>query len=121
MMRNIMIDDEDDDILEEEVVDAPKSQESQENKAKEIIKKGLDDAKEIVNLLKQIENKIDAFGESDVIQELIILHEEIIPSLLLGDYDRLTGAMPETEKEITYLVAKQRRKEIFEKLLEKYM
>ena len=117
-MGRIMIDDDDDDILEEEVVVAPKSK---ENQAKEIIKKGLDDAKEIVNLLKQIENKIDAFGESDVIQELIILHEEIIPSLLLGDYDKLTGAMPETEKEITYLVAKQRRKEIFEKLLEKYM
>ena len=115
-MGKIMIDDDDDDILEEVT-----PQQNKEDQAKEIIKQGLNDAKEITSLLKQIEKKIDVFGEVEVIQELIILLEDIIPCLLLGDYNRLTSVVSETEKEITVLIAKQRRKEIFDKLVEKYI
>ena len=120
-MSWIEIDDDDDDIVEEGV--AVKSQPKEltkQDQAKQIIKLGLEDAKDIVVLLEKIEKIIEPFGDLDTILELKTLYNEVIPDLLMGNYSEILGVLPEDAKEVAMVVAKQRRKNIFENLLEKY-
>ena len=115
-MSYIEIDDDDDDIVVE-----PESQSIiKEDKVKAIIKQGLSDIQDIVTLLEKIENLIEPFGDLETILELKTLYGEVIPDILLGNYDNVTGVMPEDAKEITMVMIKQRRKNMFNKLADKY-
>ena len=117
-MSYIEIDNDDDDIIEKP------SQLSQpvtkEEKARAIIKQGLQDTEDIVTLLEKIEKIIEPFGDLDAILELKTLYKEVIPDILLGNYENLIGAMSDDLKEITLVAAKQRRKAIFNALSDKY-
>lgn len=120
-MSWIEIDDDDDDIVEEDVAVKSQSKElTKQDQAKQIIKLGLEDAKDIVVLLEKIEKIIEPFGDLDTILELKTLYNEVIPDLLIGNYSEILGVLPEDTKEVAMVVAKQRRKNIFENLLEKY-
>lgn len=115
-MSYIEIDDDDDDIVVEEAVKPMTKQEQ----VKAVIKQGMDDIQDIVVLLEKIEKLIEPFGDLETILELKTLYSEVIPDVLLGNYDNITGAMPEEVKEITMVAVKQRRKNMFNKLVEKY-
>lgn len=115
-MSYIEIDDDDDDL----VVDTKPQEKSKKEQAKEVIKHGLEDIKRIVSLLEEIEKYIEPFGELETILELKTLYNEVIPDVLLGNYDNITDAMPEETKEITMVMIKQRRKAMFDKLAKKY-
>ena len=115
-MSYIEIDDDDDDI----VVESDLKPTTKEDKAKAVIKQGLNDIQDIVSLLEKIEKLIEPFGDIETILELKTLYGEVIPDILLGNYDNVVGAMPEDAKEITMAVVKQRRKNMFNKLADKY-
>ena len=115
-MSYIEIDDDDDDIVVEGAVKPMTKQEQ----AKAVIKQGMDDIQDIVSLLEKIEKLIEPFGDLETILELKTLYGEVIPDILLGNYDNVVGAMPEDAKEITMAVVKQRRKNMFNKLADKY-
>ncbi len=115
-MSYIEIDDDDDDI----VVDVAPRPITKEDKAKAIIKQGLNDIQDIVALLEKLENLIEPFGELETILELKTLYGEVIPDILLGNYDNVVDTMPEDAKEITMVMIKQRRKNMFNKLADKY-
>ena len=116
-MSYIEIDDDDDDIVESQTEEQPQTK---EERAKQVIKLGLEDAKDIVVLLEKIEKIIEPFGDLDTILELKTLYDEVIPDLLMGNYSELIGVLPEDAKEVAMVVAKQRRKNIFDRLVEKY-
>ena len=115
-MSYIEIDDDDDIVIDVE----PQQPITKEDKAKAIIKQGLSDIQDIVTLLEKIENLIEPFGDLGTILELKTLYGEVIPDILLGNYDNVTGVMPEDAKEITMVMIKQRRKNMFNKLADKY-
>ncbi len=119
-MSWIEIDDDDDDIVEDAVEQSEVKVMTQQEQAKQIIKLGLEDAKDIVVLLEKIEKIIEPFGDLDTILELKTLYNEVIPDLLMGNYSEILGVLPEDTKEVAMVVAKQKRKNIFENLLEKY-
>ena len=68
----------------------------------------------------KIEKLIEPFGDLETILELKTLYGEVIPDILLGNYDNVTDAMPEDAKEITMVMIKQRRKNMFNRLADKY-
>ena len=115
-MSYIEIDDDDDDI----VVEPAQKPQTKEEQAKAIIKQGLDDIQDIVSLLEKIEKLIEPFGDLETILELKTLYGEVIPDILLGNYDNVTDAMPDDAKEITMVMIKQRRKNMFNRLADKY-
>lgn len=115
-MSYIEIDDDDDNI----VVESDLKPATKEDKAKAVIKQGLNDIQDIVSLLEKIEKLIEPFGDIETILELKTLYGEVIPDILLGNYNNVVGAMPEDAKEITMAVVKQRRKNMFNKLADKY-
>lgn len=116
-MSYIEIDDDDDDIVESQIEEKPQTK---EDKIKAVIRQGMDDIQDIIALLEKIEKLIEPFGDLETILELKTLYSEVIPDVLLGNYDNITGAMPEEVKEITLVAIKQRRKNMFNKLVEKY-
>ena len=116
-MSYIEIDDDDDEIVESQTEE--KSQ-TKEDKIKAVIRQGMDDIQDIIVLLEKIEKLIEPFGDLETILELKTLYGEVIPDILLGNYDNITEAMPEEVKEITLVAVKQRRKNMFSKLVEKY-
>ena len=116
-MSYIEIDDDDDDIVESQTEEKPQTK---EDKIKAVIRQGMDDIQDIVSLLEKIEKLIEPFGDIETILELKTLYGEVIPDILLGNYDNVVGAMPEDAKEITMAVVKQRRKNMFNKLADKY-
>ena len=117
-MSYIEIDDDDDDLV---IESKPASQPlSKEEQAKAIIKQGMNDIEDILALLEKIEKLIEPFGDLETILELKTLYGEVIPDILLGNYDNVIGAMPEDAKEITMVMIKQRRKNMFNKLSDKY-
>ena len=112
-MSIIMIDDDDDNVLD--------SQENSDvSQLKDVVKQGLNDLKEIVTLLDKILVLIEPFGDSDVIEELMILYGEVIPNTIVGDFSEITEGLYDEELEITKLALSQRRKAIINGLLEKY-
>lgn len=116
-MSYIEIDD-DDDIVEDAVVESKTF--TQQDKAKQVIKLGLEDANDIYVLLEKIEKIIEPFGDLDTILELKTLYGEVIPDLLKGDYSTLLTGVPEDEEEIATSILRKRRKTIFNKLADKY-
>lgn len=115
-MSYIEIDDDDDDL----VVDTKPQEKTKKEQAREVIKHGIEDTKKIVSLLEEIEQYIEPFGELETILELKTLYSEVIPDILLGNYDNITDVMSEEAKEITMVMVKQRRKAMFDKLAKKY-
>lgn len=116
-MSYIEIDDDDDDIVEEQSEEKPQTK---EDKIRAVIKQGMDDIQDILSLLEKIEKLIEPFGDLDTILELKTLYGEVIPDILLGNYDEITSAMPEDVKEVTMVMIKQRRKTMFNNLVSKY-
>lgn len=116
-MSYIEIDDDDDIVVDEQSETRPQTKEEQ---ARAIIKQGMEDIQDIVSLLEKIEKLIEPFGDLETILELKTLYGEVIPDILLGNYDNVIGAMPEDAKEITMVMIKQRRKNMFNKLSDKY-
>ena len=117
-MSYIEIDDDDDDIVVDEQPE--KKPQTKEEQARAIIKQGMNDIEDILALLEKIEKLIEPFGDLETILELKTLYGEVIPDILLGNYDNVIGAMPEDAKEITMVMIKQRRKNMFNKLSDKY-
>ena len=117
-MSYIEIDDDDDDIVVD--TEPQKQAKTKEEIARNVIKQGITDTQKIVNLLEQMEEIIEPFGELETILELKTLYSEVIPDILLGNYDNIVGAMPDDVKEVTMVMIKQRRKSIFDKLAKKY-
>ena len=115
-MSYIEIDDDDDDI----VVEANVKPLTKEDQARAIIKQGMDDIQDIVVLLEKLEELIEPFGDLETILELKTLYGEVIPDILTGNYDNVVSSMPEDAKEITMVMVKQRRKNMFNKLADKY-
>ena len=116
-MSYIEIDDDDDDIVESQIKEKPQTK---EDKIKAVIKQGMDDIQDIVVLLEKIEKLIEPFGDLETILELKTLYSEVIPDVLLGNYSTLLEGLNESDKEVVLIITKQRRKTIFDKLVEKY-
>lgn len=116
-MSYIEIDDDDDDIVESQVEEKPQTK---EDKIKAIIRQGMDDIQDIIALLEKIEKLIEPFGDLETILELKTLYSEVIPDVLLGNYSTLLEGLNESDKEVVLIITKQRRKTIFDKLVEKY-
>ena len=110
-MSKIIIDDDDDMIKDD-------SDETAQLKA--TVKQGLEDLKKIIELLNQLYPLMEPFGDETTIDELRILYSEIIPNILIGDYDEVLEGLDKDEKALTMLALNQRRKHIIENLLEKY-
>ena len=116
-MSYIEIDDDDDDIVEPQTEEKPQTK---EDKIKAVIRQGMDDIQDIVSLLEKIEKLIEPFGDLETILELKTLYNEVIPDVLLGNYSTLLEGLNESDKEVVLIITKQRRKTIFDKLVEKY-
>lgn len=116
-MSYIEIDDDDDDIVELQTEEKPQTK---EDKIKAVIRQGMDDIQDIVSLLEKIEKLIEPFGDLETILELKTLYSEVIPDVLLGNYSTLLEGLNESDKEVVLIITKQRRKTIFDKLVEKY-
>ena len=111
-MSGIMIDDDFDPVEEEET--------SSDSELKTVVKQGFKDLEMIVEKLGQLSQLMEPFGDSDTIDELIVLYSEIIPNILIGDYDEALEGLDEDDQAIAKLALNRRRKDIISKLLEKY-
>jgi hypothetical protein len=116
-MSKIIIDefDEDDDIVVNVTSDP------QTESIKEVISQGLKDVDEILILLNKLFDLVEPFGDGVLIQEFKILYGEIMPNILLGNYNEFLEGLTKDEAEEALVAAKKRRKEIFLKLREKYV
>ena len=112
-MNKIMIDDDDFEVTEENISDNLPE-------LKATLVQGVKDLKEIVELLNKLSPLMEPFGESDTINELVILYSEIIPDILIGDYSYALEGLDGDDKEIARLALNRRRKDIVSNLLEKY-
>lgn len=111
-MSGIMIDDDFDPVEEEET--------SSDSELKTVVKKGFKDLEMIVEKLGQLSQLMEPFGDSDTIEELMMLYSEIIPNILIGDYSEALEGLDEDDKAIARLALNRRRKDIISNLLEKY-
>ena len=110
-MSGIMIDD-DFDPVEEESIEEPT--------LKTVVKQGIKDLEMITELLEKLSPLMEPFGDSDTINELRVLYSEIIPNILVGDYEETLEGLSEDDQAIAKLALNQRRKHIVSNLLEKY-
>ena len=110
-MSGIMIDDDFDPVEEET---------SSDSELKTVVKQGFKDLEKIVEKLGQLSQLMEPFGDSDTIDELIVLYSEVIPNILIGDYDEALGGLDEDDQAIAKLALNRRRKDIISKLLDKY-
>ena len=111
-MSGIMIDDDFDPVEEEET--------SSDSELKTVVKQGFKDLKMIVEKLNQLSQLMEPFGDSDTIDELMILYSEIIPNILIGDYSEALEGLDKDDQAIARLALNRRRKDIISNLLEKY-
>ena len=112
-MSKIMIDDDYDDNDVEVATDEHAS-------LKSVVKQGIKDLELIAELLGKLSPLMEPFGDSDTIEELVILYSEIIPNILLGDYGEALEGLDKDDQAIAKLALNQRRKTIISNLLEKY-
>ena len=87
---------------------------------KNTIKQGLQDIETIVDTLNRLLPLIEPFGDAETIMELVLLYTEVVPNILLGDYDHVLEGLSEEAEEMARVAIKHRRKDMFAKLLEKY-
>ena len=111
-MSGIMIDDDFDPVEEEET--------SSDSELKTVVKQGFKDLEMIVEKLGQLSQLMEPFGDSDTIDELMILYSEIIPNILIGDYSEALEGLDKDDQAIAKLALNRRRKDIISKLLDKY-
>ena len=111
-MSGIMIDDDFDPVEEEET--------SSDSELKTVVKQGFKDLEMIVEKLGQLSQLMEPFGDSDTIDELMILYSEIIPNILIGDYSEALEGLDKDDQAIAKLALNRRRKDIISNLLEKY-
>ena len=111
-MSGIMIDDDFDPVEEEET--------SSDSELKTVVKQGFKDLEIIVEKLGQLSQLMEPFGDSDTIDELMILYSEIIPNILIGDYSEALEGLDKDDQAIARLALNRRRKDIISNLLEKY-
>lgn len=112
-MAIMMIDDDDENVKIEK-------EDSDTAYIKNTIRQGLQDIETIVDTLARLIPLIEPFGDAETIAELMVLYTEVVPNILIGDYDHvLEGLSPEAE-EMARVAIKHRRKDMFAKLLEKY-
>ena len=111
-MSGIMIDDDFDPVVEEESTEEPT--------LKTVVKQGIKDLEMITELLEKLSPLMEPFGDSDTINELVILYSEVIPNILIGDYDDALEGLDKDDQAIAKLALNQRRKHIVSNLLEKY-
>ena len=107
-----MIDDDFDPVEEEET--------SSDSELKTVVKQGFKDLEMIVEKLGQLSQLMEPFGDSDTIDELMILYSEIIPNILIGDYSEALEGLDKDDQAIAKLALNRRRKDIISNLLEKY-
>lgn len=112
-MSGIMIDDDFDPVEEEE-------ESTEEPILKTVVKQGIKDLEIITELLDKLSPLMEPFGDSDTIDELRVLYSEIIPNILVGDYEEALEGLSEDDQAIAKLALNQRRKHIVSNLLEKY-
>ena len=110
-MSGIMIDDDFDSVEEEN---------TEEPTLKTVVKQGIKDLEMITELLEKLSPLMEPFGDSDTINELVILYSEVIPNILIGDYDDALEGLDKDDQAIAKLALNQRRKHIVSNLLEKY-
>ena len=110
-MSGIMIDDDFDPVEEES---------AEEPTLKTVVKQGIKDLEMITELLEKLSPLMEPFGDSDTINELVILYSEVIPNILIGDYDDALEGLDKDDQAIAKLALNQRRKHIVSNLLEKY-
>ena len=115
-MIEIEIDDWNDDDVEES------TETSAEDNVRMIIQQGLNDLEDIVVLLEKLENLVLPFGgiSQKDIDELKLFYKEICPDVLLGKYKDILADIEEDSDEIAQLSLKRTRKEMFDKLTDKY-
>jgi hypothetical protein len=112
-MAIMMIDDDDDNVkIEKEDNDTAY--------IKNTIKQGLQDIETIVDTFERLLPLVEPFGDAETIAELILLYTEVIPNILVGDYDNVLEGLSEEAEEMARVAIKHRRKDMFAKLLEKY-
>lgn len=111
-MSGIMIDDDFDPVEEEET--------SSDSELKTVVKQGFKDLEMIVEKLGQLSQLMEPFGDSETIDELIVLYSEIIPNILIGDYGEALEGLDKDDQAIARLALNRRRKDIISNLLEKY-
>ena len=90
-MSGIMIDDDFDPVEEET---------SSDSELKAVVKQGFKDLKIIVEKLSQLSQLMEPFGDSDTIDELVILYSEIIPNILIGDYGEALEGLDKDRKSV---------------------
>lgn len=112
-MAIMMIDDDDDNVKIE-------NEDSETSYIKNTIKQGLQDIETIVDTFERLLPLIEPFGDAEHITELIILYSDVIPNILIGDYDNVLEGLTEEAKEMAKVAIKHRRKDMVAKLLEKY-
>ena len=109
---NMIIDDDNEmDLVQED---------SDVSNLKSVVKQGLLELKEIVDMLSKLSPLMEPFGDSDTIDELVILYSEIIPNILVGNYEEALEGLNEDEQAIARLALNQRRKHIISNLMDKY-
>ena len=117
---SIIIDDDDNDL----VVDTKKSSSDlNKEQMKTAIKQGLADTKQICELLEQLSDLLEPFGDNEGIDSLKFLYEEIVPNVLLGKYEGIMDVLRQTLNESDELLEmrlKLQRKEYVEGLMNKY-
>ena len=113
-MAIMMIDDDDDNVKIEK-------EDSDTAYIKNTIKQGLQDIETIVDTFERLLPLVEPFGDAETIAELILLYTEVIPNILVGDYDNVLEGLSEEAEEMARVAIKHRRKDMFAKLLEKYI
>lgn len=86
---------------------------------KNAIRSGLSDMKEIVTLLEKLHPLVEPFGHTNTIEELMVLYTELMPALLVGNYDKVLEGTEDLDREVSELILKKERKEIVNNLLNK--
>lgn len=114
-MSFIMIDEDDDNI-----VDNSSEKDSDKEAIKAIIKQSLIDINKITDLLGELEELIEPFGDKPVISELKGLYENVVPNIMLGKYDEALIFVEDDFRDIALKKFQNKRKHTFKELSSKY-
>ena len=104
-------------IIDDDYIEEPEDSGAEE--LKQAIRNGLNDMKEIVSLLEKISPLIEPFGHNDTIKELIMLYDDFMPQLLLGNYDYILEGTEDIDRDVSEIIVKKQRKDIVANLLNK--
>ena len=116
---SITIDDDNDLVVDTKA----KSESSDKTRMKNAIKQGLDDVKEINELLTRLCELVEPFGDSVEIESLKVVYEEVVPNILLGRYDEIIEVLQQASnepRELLEMRLKVQRKEYVDGLMNKY-